>query len=142
MRLNTPWNPMRGEWSRPPGAIAGTANEQVFIPEASDAAAIPLPLIPMAPETKATPHKSTGTTTLDASPAAPKKKAKRGAAKKAAGRNPARKSSKRAKTAKPTGRKAVGSKKSAKKAAKKTTKQAVKKAVKNKKAAKKKTKRG
>ena len=42
-----------------PGAIAGTANEQIFIPEASDAAALPLPLIPMAPERKAAPRKST-----------------------------------------------------------------------------------
>jgi hypothetical protein len=77
------------------GQIAGTANEQVYIPQTNDAAAIPAPLIPVAP-----------------------KKAKK-TRKKAAGRNFASKSSKRAKKAKPSaGRKAVA-KKNARKAAKK-----------------------
>ena len=31
-----------------PGQIAGTTNEQVYIPETSDAAAMPMPLIPVA----------------------------------------------------------------------------------------------
>src|ERR1043165_9859584 len=31
-----------------PGQLAGTTNEQVYIPEASDAAAMPMPLVPRA----------------------------------------------------------------------------------------------
>src|ERR1051326_8889 len=31
-----------------PGQVAGTTNEQVYIPETSDAAAMPMPLIPLA----------------------------------------------------------------------------------------------
>jgi hypothetical protein len=78
-----------------PGQIAGSANELVYIPETNDAAAIPAPLIPIAP----------------------KKNAKK-ARKKAAGRNLASKSPKRA-TKPPAGRKAVGLKKNARKATKK-----------------------
>jgi hypothetical protein len=87
------------------GPIAATANEQVYIPEANDAAAMPLPLIPAAPKKK---------------PIA--KKAKK-APNKAAARSVAGKSSKRAKKAKPSaGRSAKGSKKTAKKATRKATK--------------------
>src|SRR3954451_10728713 len=34
--------------ARPAGQVAGTTNEQVYIPETSDAAAMPMPLIPLA----------------------------------------------------------------------------------------------
>jgi hypothetical protein len=88
-----------------PGQIAATANEQVYIPEANDAMAMPLPLIPAAAKKK---------------PIA--KKAKK-APKKAVARSVAGKSSKRAKKAKPTpGRNAKGSKKTAKKATRKASK--------------------
>jgi hypothetical protein len=35
-----------------PERVAGTTNEQIYIPEASDAAAMPMPLVPVAPEPK------------------------------------------------------------------------------------------
>jgi hypothetical protein len=35
-----------------PGQVAGTTNEQVYIPEATDAAAMPAPLIPSKPAAK------------------------------------------------------------------------------------------
>ena len=35
-----------------PAQVAGTANEQMYIPETSDAAAMPMPLIPVAPRSE------------------------------------------------------------------------------------------
>src|SRR3954467_2280755 len=35
-----------------PGQVAGTTNEQVYIPEANDAAAVPMPLMRVAPAAK------------------------------------------------------------------------------------------
>src|SRR3982751_242580 len=35
-----------------PGQVAGTTNEQVYIPETSDAAAMPMPLVPVVPPAK------------------------------------------------------------------------------------------
>ena len=90
-----------------PGRVAGTTNEQVYIPETSDAAAMPMPLVPVA-----TP-----------------KKQKSVARPAPAGKTPAKQAMKTAKTKarKPAARPA---RKAAKKpAAKKTGKAAKKSAV-------------
>jgi septal ring-binding cell division protein DamX len=83
--------------------VAGAANERVYIPEATDAAAMPAPIMRRRPAKRA--NKRTAK-------AAPAKKAK--TAKKAAAKRTAPKKSKSS-----AGRKAVGRKKTAKKAAKK-----------------------
>jgi hypothetical protein len=124
-----------------PEQVAGTTNEQVYIPEASDAAAMPMPLIPVAPEpkkqrapkpaaAKAEPNLSGRITPTYAHPApkskmpAPgeKKAAKKAIAKKTASK-PAKKAPKRApgkKSKSSAGKKSVG--KNKKKAVKKTAK--------------------
>jgi hypothetical protein len=101
-----------------PEQVAGTTNEQLYIPEASDAAAMPMPLIPVAqvPRRKRAPKAAT-----------PAKKKKRAAAKaitKKAARKPAKKAAKPSpgKKSKPSaGKKGAGknSKKSVKKAGRK-----------------------
>jgi hypothetical protein len=87
-----------------PARVAGTANEQIYIPETSDAAAMPMPLFPVAPARKKKP--------------APKKTAAK-SAKKAAKHLPAKKSKssagrngvvKNKKTVKKTGKPAEQSK--------------------------------
>jgi hypothetical protein len=90
-----------------PEQVAGTTNEQLYIPQASDAAAMPMPLIPVAPEpkkkraAKAEPNLSGRITPTYDYPApkskmpAPgkkqKKAAKKAIAKKTAKRSPAKK---------------------------------------------------
>src|SRR3954468_133752 len=68
------------------GHVAGTSNEQVYIPEASDAVAMPMPLIPVA----ATPKRQKSAPRAAAAPAKPASEATKAAAKKPAAR-PARK---------------------------------------------------
>ena len=122
-----------------PEQVAGTTNEQLYIPEASDAAAMPMPLIPVAPEpkkkrapkavvAKADPNLSGRVTPAydDPAPAskmpAPgkKKAAKTAIAKKTAGK-PAKKAAKRSpgkKSKSSAGKKSVGKNKAGKKAKK------------------------
>ena len=124
-----------------PEQVAGTTNEQLYIPEANDAAAMPMPLIPAAPEpkkqrvpkpaaAKAEPNLSGRITPTYAYPAprsrmptpGDKKVAKEAIAKKTASK-PAKKAPKGAPGKKPkssAGKKSVG--KNKKKALKKTGK--------------------
>jgi ribonuclease E len=74
-----------------PERVAATTNEQVYIPEAIDAAAMPMPLVPMAPAPKKLARAKTA-------PATPGKMAKRSATKKASAKKPATKSAKKAAT--------------------------------------------
>jgi len=95
-----------------PAQVAGTTNEQVYIPEATDAAAVPAPLfVAPAKKKRALPK----TTAVKA--AAPKKSAKKSTKKKTA-KKTATKASKKAakksgakKTKSSAGRKAAGKKK-------------------------------
>jgi len=126
-----------------PEQVAGTTNEQLYIPEASDAAAMPMPLIPVAAEPKRkrapkaaaakaeptlsgriTPGYDYPAPTSDMpTPAKKKKKAAAKAIAKRAARKPAKKAAKRSpgKKSKPSaGKKSVG--KNRKKAVKKTGK--------------------
>ncbi|MEA2899893.1 MAG: hypothetical protein QOJ84_5508 [Bradyrhizobium sp.] len=116
-----------------PERVAGTTNEQVYIPEASDAAAMPMPLFPAAPPpkkkraatAKVKPNLSGRITpTYDdpapksKMPAVRKKKnkaAKKSVAKKTANK-PTKKTAKRSPAKKPTssaGKKSVGKNKKA-----------------------------
>jgi hypothetical protein len=114
-----------------PERVAGTTNEQLYVPEASDAAVMPMPLVPAAPKpknkrapktaaAKAEPNLSGRITpTYDFAPppskmAVPgktkKKPAKKAIAKKAAGK-PAKQAAKRSpgkKSKSSAGRKSVG----------------------------------
>jgi hypothetical protein len=123
-----------------PEGIAGTTNEQIYIPEASDAAVMPMPLVPAAPEPKKkrAPEAAakaaaslSGRITPNEYPAPksnmpPLGKKKNTAAKKAIAkiaRKPAKKTAKRSPAKKLTssvGKKSVG--KNKKKAGKKTGK--------------------
>ncbi len=96
-----------------PGKVAGTTNEQVYIPETSDAAAMPMPLFP---------------------PAVTPKKQKSVARRAPAGKTPAKQAARRAKTKtkaakKPTARRArkAAKRPPAKKAGKAAKKSAVRK---------------
>jgi hypothetical protein len=113
-----------------PEQVAGTTNEQLYIPAASDAAAMPMPLIPVAPEAaKAEPNLSgritpahDGPAPTSKKPAVGKKKkkaAKQAIAKKTAGK-PANKAASRSvkKSKSSAGKKSVG--KNKKKTVKKT----------------------
>ncbi len=122
-----------------PAQVAGTTNEQLYIPEANDAAAMPMPLIPVAPEpkrkrtpkaaaAKAKPSLSGRITPAYDYPAPKSKmptlgKKKSKAAKKAAGK-PAKQAAKRSpgKKSKPSvGKKSAGmNRKAAKKTGKKS----------------------
>ena len=102
-----------------PEQVAGTTNEQLYIPEANDAAAMPMPLIPVAPEPKKP------ATAKSKMPRVGKKKKK--AAKKAIGKKTARKPAKKAAKRSPgkkskssAGRKSVGKKKAVQKTGKKS----------------------
>lgn len=116
-----------------PEQVAGTTNEQLYIAQTSDAAAMPMPLIPVAPEpnkpraakaaaAKAAPNLSGRITPTYAYPApkskmstlGEKKAAKKAIAKKTAGK-PVKQAPKRS-----PGKKSVGNQK--KKAVKKTGK--------------------
>jgi hypothetical protein len=102
-----------------PEHVAGTTNEQVYIPEATDAAAMPVPLIsaPKSPKKRAPPSMSGRTTPMPDSPMpSPKKKKTKVAVKKAA-KKTAKRPAKKPKSS--AGRKAIGKKKTAKKALKK-----------------------
>ena len=95
-----------------PERVAGTTNEQVYIPEATDAAAVPVPLFAAPVKKKRALPKTT-----DVMAAAPKKSAKKSAKKKTA-KKTATKASKKAakksgakKTKSSAGRKAAGKKK-------------------------------
>jgi hypothetical protein len=100
-----------------PRQVAGTTNEQVYIPEASDAVAMPTPLVPRA----ATPKRQKS----GASPPAGKRPVKQAAKAKAAAKKsaalPARKTGKKPATRK-TG-------KTAKKSAVRTSKKAKRKSA-------------
>jgi len=102
-----------------PGQVAGTTNEQVYIPETSDAAAMPMPLIPLA-----TPRQQKSVRPAPAGKTPAKRAAKRAktktAAKKPAAR-PARKAGKKP-AAKKTG-------KAAKKSAVRSSKKARRKSA-------------
>jgi hypothetical protein len=123
-----------------PEQVAGTTNEQLYIPEASDAAAMPMPLFPVAPEpkkkrapkaaaAKAEPRLSGRITPTYDYPAPTskmptpgkknKKAGKKAIAKKTAGK-PAKKTAKRSgkKSKSSAGKKSVG--KNKRKAVKKT----------------------
>jgi hypothetical protein len=123
-----------------PEGIAGATNEQLYIPETNDAAAMPMPLIPIAPEpkkkrapkaaaTKAKPNLSARITPKYDYPAPTSRmprlgKKKDKAAKKAAGK-PAQKAAKRSlgKKSKPSvGKKSVGMNRKAVKKTSKTSK--------------------
>ena len=64
-----------------PAQVAGTSNEQVYIPEASDAAAMPIPLIPASAPKRQKPA-------ARVAPAKPASKAAKAAAKKPAAQPP------------------------------------------------------
>jgi membrane peptidoglycan carboxypeptidase len=68
-----------------PEQVAGTTNEQFYIPAASDAAAMPMPLIPAAPVPPAKKKKKVAAKAIT-------KKAARKPAKNAAKRSPGKKS--------------------------------------------------
>jgi hypothetical protein len=113
----------------PARQVAGTTNEQLYIPEASDAAAMPMPLIPVAPEAaKAEPNLSGRITPAYDYPAPTSKKPAVGKKKKKAAKQaiakkagkPAKKAAKRSgkKSKSSAGKKGVG--KSKNKAVKKT----------------------
>jgi hypothetical protein len=92
--------------------VAGTTNEQVYIPEATDAAALPAPLFAVPAKKKRALPKTTAVKA-----AAPKKSAKKSTKKKTA-KQTATKASKKAakklgakKTTSSAGRKAAGKKK-------------------------------
>ena len=95
-----------------PAQVAGATNEQVYIPEAPDAAAMPAPLILSKPVAK---KKPTSPAKLTAAKTPPKKAAAKTSSKKAA-KKTAKKSTKKTKS------KAVEKKKTAKKVAKKNKK--------------------
>jgi hypothetical protein len=109
-----------------PEQVAGTTNEQIYIPQASDAAAMPMPLFPVAPAPKKKPPSrlSRAKTAPAKAKAAPgktvKKTAKRPAKKKASANKPATKSAKKA-AKKSTGKK---TKKAAKKSSVRSSKKA------------------
>jgi hypothetical protein len=94
-----------------PEQVAGTTNEQLYIPEASDAAVMPMPLFPAAPA----PEKKRAPQTAAAA------KAKKSLAKKTAGKA-AKKTAKPSPARKPkssAGKKSVGKNKAIKKTGKK-----------------------
>jgi hypothetical protein len=110
-----------------PGQIAATANEQVYIPEATDAAAMPMPLVAAQPASKKrAPRAKLNSVKMPPAKKAvakkPNRKAGKKATKKAAKKSAPRKSKKVAKnsTIKKTARQIA--KKPAKKAKKKTKK--------------------
>jgi hypothetical protein len=95
-----------------PKQVAGTTNEQVYIPDATDAAAVPAPLFAAPVKKKRALPK---TTTVKAAP--PKKSTKKSTKKKTpkktttkASKEPAKKPGAK-KTISPAGRKAAGKKK-------------------------------
>jgi hypothetical protein len=124
-----------------PQQVAGATNEQLYIPEANDAAAMPMPLVPLAPEpknkrapkavaAKAAPSRSGRITPTYDYPAptskmptpGKKKAAKKAIAKKTA-RKPAKTAAKRSlgKTSKSSaGKKRAGKNKAVKKTGKKS----------------------
>jgi hypothetical protein len=67
-----------------PEQVAGTTNEQLYIPEANDAAAMPMPLIPVAPEPK---KKRASKPAKTAAKRSPGKKSKLSAGKTGVGKN-------------------------------------------------------
>jgi hypothetical protein len=86
-----------------PGQVAATTNEQVYIPEASDAAAMPLPLVPAAPVAKKrmsparpAPAKKTSAKTRTVRAAKKKTSAKKAAGKTVNRASSAKKSAKNA----------------------------------------------
>jgi hypothetical protein len=78
-----------------PEGVAGATNEQLYIPEANDAAAMPMPLIPVTPD----PKKTAGKPVKKAAKRSPAKKPKSSAGNKGAGKN-------KKKAVKKTGKKA------------------------------------
>ena len=103
-----------------PGQVAGTTNEQVYIPETSDAAAMPMPLIPLAtPKKQKSVARPAPAGKMPANQAAKTAKAKPPAKKPAA--RPARKAGKKP-AAKKTG-------KAAKKSAVRSSKKARRKSA-------------
>jgi hypothetical protein len=105
--------------------VATTTNEQIYIPQANDAAAMPMPLVPMAsaPKKKPRPSKPAAAKLKSKMPAVGKKQAVK---KKAVTKKPATKSAKKAAT---------------KYAAKKTRKAAKKSSVRSSKKARRKPKK-
>jgi hypothetical protein len=95
-----------------PERVAGTTNEQVYIPEATDAAAVPAPLFAAPAKKKRALPKTTAVKA-----AAPKKSVKKSTQKKTAEKTATKASKKAAKksgakkTKSSAGRKAVGKKK-------------------------------
>jgi hypothetical protein len=119
-----------------PEQIAATANEQVYIPVAADAVAMPAPLVAVQPM----PRKRVSRTKLSSGKMPPAKKAVAKKSNKKAGKTPAKKAAKKSASRKSKkGAKKSAIKKTAKQIAKKSTKKAKNKKAKKK--TKKKTKR-
>jgi hypothetical protein len=95
-----------------PERVAGTTNEQVYIPEATDAAATPAPLFPARKQKRGTSGARVNKRLAKAKKAPPKtSKSAKKSAKKAAKKKPAKKSAVRKSSSKKAAKKTVAKKK-------------------------------